>query len=133
MSQACGCPPFQIVARIFRASLWISWGKQQHATKSIPPQVPGVARDWPGNVRELRNMADRFVLGLDLGLVTPDAAAPEQGLAVQMAQYERSLIAAALVRYGGSLKATYEGLGLSRKALYEKMQKHGLDKGDFTE
>ena len=107
--------------------------------KINPPQVPGavldalVGRDWPGNVRELRNMADRFVLGLDLGLATPDAAAPEQGLAVQMAQYERSLIAAALVRYGGSLKATYEGLGLSRKALYEKMQKHGLDKGDFTE
>lgn len=107
--------------------------------KINPPQVPGavldalVARDWPGNVRELRNMADRFVLGLDLGLATHDAAAPEQGLAVQMAQYERSLIAAALVRYGGSLKATYEGLGLSRKALYEKMQKHGLDKGDFTE
>ena len=107
--------------------------------KINPPQVPGavldalVARDWPGNVRELRNMADRFVLGLDLGLATADATAPEQGLAVQMAQYERSLIAAALVRYGGSLKATYEGLGLSRKALYEKMQKHGLDKGDFTE
>ena len=33
----------------------------------------------------------------------------------------------------GSLKATYEALGLSRKTLYDKLQKHGLKREDFVE
>ena len=37
----------------------------------------------------------------------------------------------ALTAQGGSLKKTYEALGLSRKALYEKMQKYGLSKEDM--
>lgn len=85
------------------------------------------ARDWPGNIRELRNEAERAILGLDL-----DSAAPIAGrLADQMAAHERSLIAATLSAQSGSIKATYEALGISRKALYEKMQKHGLNRSDF--
>ena len=34
----------------------------------------------------------------------------------------------ALVAHGGSLKPVYESLQISRKTLYEKMQKYGLDK-----
>ena len=30
-----------------------------------------------------------------------------------------------------ALRETYESLGLSRKALYDKMQKHGLSREDF--
>jgi two-component system C4-dicarboxylate transport response regulator DctD len=95
------------------------------------PNVPGAvlsalaARDWPGHVRELRNMAERMALGLDPGLASPPPA-PETRLAQQMAAHERRLIASALAAHGGSLKATYTALGLSRKALYEKMQRHGL-------
>jgi two-component system C4-dicarboxylate transport response regulator DctD len=102
------------------------------------PQVPGAvlsalaARDWPGNVRELRNAAERVALGLETGLAAPPAAA-DGSLAGQMAAHEKALIAAALVANGGSLKATYEALGLSRKALYEKMQKHGLSRDSFRE
>jgi two-component system C4-dicarboxylate transport response regulator DctD len=48
-----------------------------------------------------------------------------------MAAHEKALISAALTAHSGSLKATYEALGLSRKALYEKMQKHGLDRSDY--
>lgn len=83
------------------------------------------ARDWPGNVRELRNAADRHVLGLD----GPDAA-PVQAtrLAETVAQYERSVIAGAIAAHRGRLRAVYETLGISRKTLYEKMQKHGLDR-----
>ncbi len=83
---------------------------------------------WPGNVRELRNAADRFVLGLDPAANQSDSA--DQSLAARVAAHEKSLIAAALTAHGGSLKQTYEALGLSRKALYEKMQKHGLSKAD---
>ena len=81
---------------------------------------------WPGNVRELRNAADRFVLGLDPA-ATPSGT-EDQSLSARMAAHEKSLITAALTANGGSLKQTYTALGLSRKALYEKMQKHGLSK-----
>ncbi|MEP0407760.1 MAG: helix-turn-helix domain-containing protein, partial [Roseibium sp.] len=48
----------------------------------------------------------------------------------QVAAYEKTLIAAELKRNDGSIKATYENLGLSRKALYEKMKKYGLERKD---
>ena len=86
-------------------------------------------RDWPGNVRELRNAADRLVLGLETGLDgTADHEAVATRLAEKMAAYEKQLIASAIAAHGGALKPVYEQLGISRKTLYEKMQKHGLDK-----
>ncbi|MBO6637780.1 MAG: sigma-54-dependent Fis family transcriptional regulator [Roseitalea sp.] len=111
--------------------------------KRPAPDVPGAvlnavsARAWPGNVRELRNAADRFALGLDLAIGDSAASmAADDGtanLADKVADYERALIAASLTANGGSLKGTYEALGLSRKALYEKMQKYGLDRAAFIE
>jgi two-component system C4-dicarboxylate transport response regulator DctD len=86
-------------------------------------------QDWPGNVRELRNAADRFVLGLD-PTSSPTSQNMSMTLAEKMAAQEKSLILAALTAQDGSLKQTYEALGLSRKALYEKMQKHGISKTD---
>ncbi len=85
-------------------------------------------QDWQGNVRELRNAADRFVLGLDPADVT--SSVEETTLSARMAAHEKALILAALTAQDGSLKQTYEALGLSRKALYEKMQKHGISKAD---
>ena len=103
--------------------------------REIPDVTPAfvselMARDWPGNVRELRNVADRFVLGLErLGGAGSSANAAETTvLSERVAAYERAVIAEELAKNGGSLKATYEGLGLSRKALYEKIRKYGLDR-----
>ncbi|QLF71506.1 sigma-54-dependent Fis family transcriptional regulator (plasmid) [Peteryoungia desertarenae] len=99
-----------------------------------PPEVPPsviaqlTARDWPGNVRELRNAADRFALGLGEGLVSD--AGPGR-LAERVAEFERREIEAALAVHRGNLKPVYESLGLSRKTLWEKMQKYGLDKAQF--
>lgn len=86
------------------------------------------ARDWPGNVRELRNAADRFVLGLSQIEDNPADSHPSATLADRMAAYERSVIAESLARNEGKLKPVYEGLGISRKTLYEKMVRHGLGK-----
>lgn len=101
------------------------------------PQVPGAvldavaARDWPGNARELRNAAERYVLGLPEG---SDRAKPVAGtLTERVAEHERALIAASLAANAGRLKDTYEALGISRKALYEKMQRYGLDRESFTD
>src|SRR3546814_19773265 len=44
---------------------------------------------------------------------------------------EKAILIAELRRNGGSLKATYESLGLSRKTLYDKLQRHGLQREDF--
>lgn len=98
------------------------------AERDLPPARLSAlaARDWPGNVRELRNQAERFVLNLD-----PLDAAERPGgarLADRMAEYERSLIAGAIAAHGGRLRAVYESLGISRKTLYEKMQRYGLDR-----
>ncbi|MBS1302593.1 sigma-54 dependent transcriptional regulator [Loktanella sp. SALINAS62] len=100
------------------------------------PDVPAevlsrmATRAWPGNVRELRNAADRFVLGLDTADATLSVDEQTGTLAAAVAAHEKSLIVAALTAQGGKLKPTYETLGLSRKALYDKMQKYNISKGD---
>lgn len=102
--------------------------------KMATPEIPSnllselAARDWPGNVREIRNEADRFVLGLTGG--TGPAQARSQTLAEQMANHEKALISVAIQANNGRLKETYESLGLSRKTLYDKMQKYGLTRRD---
>jgi two-component system C4-dicarboxylate transport response regulator DctD len=88
-------------------------------------------QEWPGNVRQLRNAADRFVLGLDTGAPDVSDAPPNKGntrLAEKVAFFERNVIARTIVAYSGNLKPVYETLGISRKTLYEKMQKYGLHK-----
>lgn len=91
--------------------------------------------DWPGNVRELKNAAERFVLGIVNGAneVGLETAAPLQtaGLAEQMEQFEKHLIAQALRTHRGRINATAETLGITRKTLYLRIRKFGLDKFDF--
>jgi two-component system C4-dicarboxylate transport response regulator DctD len=91
-------------------------------------------REWPGNVRQLRNAADRYVLGLEAGegAFTNDFEKP-RALSQRMAEHEKKLIAAELQAQKGVLRNTYLALGLSRKSLYEKMQKYGLDRDSFKE
>ncbi|WP_343116976.1 sigma-54 dependent transcriptional regulator [Ostreiculturibacter nitratireducens] len=98
---------------------------------AVPPErlLEIATRDWPGNLRELKNAADRYVLGIETDAYS--AAGPALSLAEQVDRFEKSVIAAALAAHDGNLKATYESLGLSRKTLYEKMQKHRLRREDF--
>lgn len=105
--------------------------------KEIPDINTGLiaelmAYDWPGNVRELRNVVDRWVLGLDVNLnkfIAPITSA-SQSLPSQMAAIEKNIIANCLTENSGSIKQTYESLGISRKALYEKMKKYHLSSHD---
>ena len=118
------------VPLLFLALVREAAGRYRREEPDVPPDlIADIARrDWPGNVRELRNAADRFVLGLGS---TSAADEPQTGkLADRVADYERSLIAGALASHD-SLKPVYESLGISRKTLYEKMQRYGLsaDKG----
>ena len=101
--------------------------------KPIPTEILSglAAKDWHGNARELRNAAERFTLGLE-ALEKESFAEQARTLAEQMADFERNAIIAALTAHEGKLKDCYEALGLSRKALYEKMQKYGLRREDYN-
>ncbi|WP_432283708.1 sigma-54 dependent transcriptional regulator [Aminobacter sp. BA135] len=105
-------------------------GRYRRDAMEVPPRIVAdiARRDWPGNVRELRNAADRFVLGLGLQSTEEGSSDSDERLAERVASFEKNVIQAALVAHGGSLKPVYEQLGISRKTLYEKMQRYGLDK-----
>ncbi|MCO6391037.1 response regulator [Aliihoeflea aestuarii] len=109
-------------------------GRYRRDMVEIPqPVLAEIARrDWPGNVRELRNAADRYVLGLGIDGLDPLPAGDDGlRLAERVARFERAVIADALRAHGGSLKAVYEALGISRKTLYEKMQRYDIDKNEL--
>ncbi|RFC65222.1 sigma-54-dependent Fis family transcriptional regulator [Fulvimarina endophytica] len=97
-----------------------------------------VAAPWPGNVRELRNYADRFVLGLWSGFENGSASDPSHApaaplnasLADRMTLYEKFVIETELSRHQGALKPTYEALQISRKGLYDKIKRLGIETGE---
>ena len=90
---------------------------------------------WPGNVRELDHVVERAVLMSAGPLVTPfDLAlesSPEARLSARLEEMsledaERLLIKKALARFEGNANRAAEALGLSRSALYRRLQKYGL-------
>ncbi len=91
---------------------------------------------WPGNVRELQHSVERSVLmargsrieASDLGLRRrEDGEAPMGDLTLDEA--ERVLIEKALERYQGNVSRAAEALGLSRSALYRRLNRHDIDAG----
>jgi transcriptional regulator of acetoin/glycerol metabolism len=85
---------------------------------------------WPGNVRELRNVVQRAGL-LAMGerieaadLQLPRAAAPRLPT---VAEPDRAAIEAALARAGGVVAQAAAELGLSRQALYRRMDRYGIE------
>jgi DNA-binding NtrC family response regulator len=93
---------------------------------------------WPGNVRELRHAVERAVLMArgsavtedDLGLQQPRAAGAGAGTDftgdITLEEAERMLIQRALTRHGGNVSRAAESLGVSRSALYRRLQYYGL-------
>jgi DNA-binding NtrC family response regulator len=88
---------------------------------------------WPGNVRELDHAVERAVLVAtadqihpgDLGLESERAAAAKiEDMSLEEVEY--FLIKKALARHSGNISHAAEALGLSRSALYRRMQKYGL-------
>jgi len=88
---------------------------------------------WPGNVRELDHSIERAVLlaegdsvrASDLGL----RQARETSLRLDdmgLEEVEKVLIQKALARYGGNVSHASKALGLSRSALYRRLQKYSL-------
>ena len=92
-----------------------------------------LAHPWPGNVRELDHAVERAVLmtqapqirAIDLGL----RPAPEDNRRLDdmsLEEVESFLIKKALGRFDGNVSRAAEALGLSRSALYRRLQRYGL-------
>jgi DNA-binding NtrC family response regulator len=90
---------------------------------------------WPGNVRELGNVIERAVLmarGANIGpadlrldnMQVPASAPNIEAMSLEDA--ERLLIRTALRRADGNVNAAAEALGLSRSAMYRRLEKLGV-------
>jgi DNA-binding NtrC family response regulator len=93
--------------------------------------------DWPGNVRALRHACERAVIlgqgdqyvADDFGLAPRAAsvvAPPSEPASLKLDTLERDAVAAALDQVQGNISRAARLLGVSRAALYRKLDKHGL-------
>jgi DNA-binding NtrC family response regulator len=84
---------------------------------------------WPGNIRELDHAVERAVLmagGPWVAATDLLLAAPSKDLdALALEDVEAVLIRKALARHGSATTAA-EALGLSRSAMYRRLQKYGI-------
>ncbi|ARK11430.1 sigma-54 dependent transcriptional regulator [Fibrella sp. ES10-3-2-2] len=94
---------------------------------------------WPGNVRELQHAIERAVILARGTTLTPDdfffgssPSAMQSGGALpgndtlQIEDMERRMIQQAMQKHGGNITDVARELGLSRQALYRRMEKYGL-------
>ncbi len=82
---------------------------------------------WPGNVRELKNALQRAQLLAQAPELTPaDLALQAAGPAATDDEPDRPAIEAALSRASGVIAQAAASLGLSRQALYRRMDKLGI-------
>lgn len=95
-----------------------------------------VAYAWPGNIRELEHaieraviMADKSTLGSDdfafLQKTAPTASLPGD-LPLNLEELERQAIEKALKKHQGNVSRAAKELGITRAALYRRMEKYGL-------
>jgi DNA-binding NtrC family response regulator len=90
---------------------------------------------WPGNVRELDHAVERGVLlaqgpqvrAADLGLRPPALGATARLEEMNLDEVERYLIQRTLARHDGNVSKAALALGLSRSAMYRRLEKHGLE------
>jgi DNA-binding NtrC family response regulator len=109
--------------------------RYRRAVKEIEPTALQLLLQysWPGNVRELEHTMERAVLmcrteqvqvaDLGLGPQRPQAQNLEE---LSLEAVESMLIQKALLRFQGNVSQAAEALGLSRGALYRRMEKYGL-------
>ena len=90
---------------------------------------------WPGNVRELGHAVERSVLMADPNrngrLRAPPRAARRNGRrcrpeALSLEEAERVFIEKVLARHGGDVRLAAQQLGMSRSALYRRLQQYGV-------
>ena len=107
-----------------------------------------VQYEWPGNIRELENCIARTIILASAFSIEPQDLPPkiqapkkeaenEKGQSniinvlpnegVQIQELEAELIEKTLLKYRGNKSLASEALGISRKALYEKIKRYGIE------
>ncbi len=121
-------------------------GAAQRFTRSRPQLTPNALswlalQGWPGNVRELKQTIERAVLVVDGPRLEADHFAALAELAASGSRdselprpgtmtldaLERAMIERCLGHAAGNVTRAAESLGISRAALYRKLQKHGIE------
>jgi len=88
-----------------------------------------LAHDWPGNVRELRNCIERAKLlatGRVVGAADLNLPPPQRATGVEPDALTREMIEASLSKARGNISRAAQTLGLSRQALYRRMERFGI-------
>ncbi|SFC13968.1 sigma-54-dependent transcriptional regulator [Massilia yuzhufengensis] len=96
------------------------------------------AQAWPGNIRQLKQTLERTLLLAGkpqlshhdfaaAGQLDDAAGSPRLGLeGMTLEQVERRMIEQALDQHSGNITRVAKALGLSRTALYRRLERHGL-------
>ncbi|HOX36945.1 MAG TPA: sigma-54 dependent transcriptional regulator [Candidatus Brocadiia bacterium] len=133
-----------LVAHFLRCSAERNGVQVPHLTETELGEL--LRYNWPGNVRELKNSIERMVITARDGAAGAfiqeggdDSARllslpPGTGrLRSELERTEGTVIASALRENNGEVSSTALSLGISRRALYERMKKYGLSRDDYRE
>jgi DNA-binding NtrC family response regulator len=129
-----------LLAEAFLACFTAQYAKP---VRAITPESMRVLEQyaWPGNVRELKNVIQRAVIMAPGRLLTVDLlpdrlrSTPERpptkpadrvGAGMTLREVERECLTQTLAATGGNKQATAQRLGISRRALYNKLRRYGL-------
>ncbi|HMB67904.1 MAG TPA: sigma-54 dependent transcriptional regulator [bacterium] len=96
--------------------------------------------DWPGNLRELRNVIERAVILAGSGPISPaELHLPERRRAAPapaavdpagtLSENEERLVRDALEKAGGNKSKAARILGITRRALYGRLERYGIEAG----
>lgn len=92
---------------------------------------------WPGNIRELQHAIERAVILADNATIMPYDLIPQNAGAypverieksnnLNLEEVEKQLINKALQQHNGNISQASKELGLTRAALYRRMEKYGI-------
>jgi DNA-binding protein Fis len=94
------------------------------------------AQPWPGNIRQLKQTLERTLLLVGrselrqadfVALEQHEHGSPRLGVdGMTLEQVERHMIVHALEQHQGNISRVAKTLGLSRTALYRRLERHGL-------
>lgn len=121
--------------------------KRHQSAPSLTPSAEHalVSYAWPGNIRELKNALERATLMSDGRTISHgdlfERPAPSIGVQQDVAgslrdylqECERDFIIRALETHHWQIQTCADALGISRKNLWEKMRKLGVDKGAIAQ
>jgi DNA-binding NtrC family response regulator len=134
-------PDIPLLVNYFVSNLKIIYGRQELSMSNRAlnwlAELP-----WPGNIRELKNLVERVVLitGKDKDvldvedfqtqlrpIVSPDTSPglPPAGM-VTIEEMEKSMIRKAMELHRNNISKVARSLGLSRAALYRRLEKYGI-------